>query len=245
VRKLACIVKGHNGAGFFSLFNKVVQCLTLYRHVHVDWSEGSLYGNCWDELFYPTTPPTGEHDVVTFYPDNRITGIRAHQLYGLDEWRFRYNFFSRQISIKQPLYDRVHDYCESYLYNRDPIGVLVRATTHAGEQPSLQSQSLEDYEKAIQKLWQPNSTLHVMSQDSASIKWLHERFPGSSYPLSNRSLSRDTDRHLAGAQTAEDAKNVFVEMLILARCRALVHPVSNIATAALYYNPILEGVYLP
>jgi hypothetical protein len=244
--KPACIVKGHNGAGFFSLFNKVVQCLTIYQHVHVDWSEGSLYGNCWNDLFWPTTPPTGEHDVITFYPDNRITGIRAHQLYEWDDWRFRYNFASRKISIRQLIYDRVHNYCESYLYNRDSIGVLVRATTHAGEQPSRQSQSLDSYAEAIQKLWQPNSVLHIMSQDSASIEW----FRGCgwrvvSYPLSNRSATRDIDRHLFEQQTAEDAINVFTEMLILARCRALVHPVSNIATAALYYNPILQGVYLP
>lgn len=244
--KPACIVKGHDGAGFFSLFNKVVQCHTIYQHVHVDWSEGSLYGNCWNELFWPTTPPTGEHDVITFYPDNRITGIHAHQLYKFDDWRFRYNFFSRQISIQQLIYDRVHEYCVNHLYNRDPIGVLIRANTHAGEQTSFQSQSLESYEKEINKILKTESTIHVMAQDQSSIEWFRARFPVVSfYVLPKRMPTRDTDRHLTEPQTAEDARNVFIEMLILARCRALIHPVSNIATAALYYNPVMESIYLP
>lgn len=84
----SCIVRAH-GAGLFSNVNKVLTCLRIYDHVHVDWSKagpndpafkygGSFYGDCWDTLFSFNDPPPKEpYDTIHQYPFYEITDACA------------------------------------------------------------------------------------------------------------------------------------------------------------------------
>lgn len=59
-----------------------------------------------------------------------------------------------------------------------------------------------------------------------------------------RSLKATEEFHINYRQTREDVEHCFTDVLCLAGCQRLVHPVSNLATAALYINPSLESHFI-
>ncbi len=125
------------------------------------------------------------------------------------------------------------------------MGVLIRSDALGGEQLYGKSQTLEMYEEAMQR--SKAGAFFVVSSDEESLIWLQERFGSAIYFSSaiKRSKTRDSpEQHITTPQTKADAIDVMREVLALARCKALIHPISNMSTAALIINPKIESVYL-
>ncbi len=243
----ACVVTSHN-AGLFSLINKVMVCAGIYDHVHVDFTKGPcLYGepgqNVWDCLFHPTEHPSGAFDEIADYPDWSITAANAGKTYESgEEWRFRYHKLWNRFRVRETLLSEVELVTSSW--TQDTIGILVRCNGHSREQLSDRSQPLDEYARAFERIRREGSIMHVMAGDWMTLKWFQARFPVSFSCGIRRTETRDEDQLLHGQQTVEDARKCMVEVMTLARCRALIHPVSNMATSALYQNPFMESVYL-
>lgn len=241
----SCQVQCHN-AGLFSLINKVVLCHTLYDYVHVDMSkgEGFIYGkeNWWPQLFFPTTPPQGEFDVIDVYPLTWMTGREAGHMYESGQaWRDKLHAAWLKIYVNEEISMKAIRFVDRTPH--DIVSILVRANCHRGEQLTDRNQALEEYAAAYRMVQKSNSILHVMAGDEETIQWFKDRFEISYVQTTKRTATRDTD-HIAMPQTVEDAKQVLLEVLILAMSRVLIHPVSNMATAALSINLGLQSVYL-
>jgi len=236
-----CLVVPHH-AGLFSNINKVVTCLRAYDRVGIDWSYGSLYGDCWNDLFEPMPRPEGPVELVSEFPFYDITAACAGILYqnACWHWRSRYNLCWRKLRVRKEL-------LESVPFGRegDFVAVQIRSNAIAGEQLSGRMQTLDEYAFALSKVLREGSAVFVMSSDEESLQWMRDRFPCFYRPDVRRGARRDLpEPHLSVPQTAEDAKNCLLEVLMVAQCRAFIHPVSNMATAALYINPQLESIYL-
>lgn len=242
------IVACHD-AGLFSLINKVMVCLDRYERVHVDFSRGlrCLYApegvNLWEHLFLPTEPCDGEE--IIEYPDDSMTSIQASSLYAQVPWKWKYNAHWQRVTVRPEILAEAEAFIAQNWPGKDVISMLVRANTHAYEQIENRSQTLEEYWAAFEKIAQPETTLHVMACDEETIHWFKEKLPRvTAYPFTRRAANRDLDCHLQDQQTISDARMALVEVLILSRARYLIHPTSNMATAALYMNPHLQSVYL-
>lgn len=245
----ACKVTAH-GAGLFSNINKILVCLRLYEQVYVDWSKagpndpafkygGSFYGDCWHDLFYDaTSPPSEPYDTVHQYPFYDITGACAGIMYQNPEWNWRETYhkaWARLTCVVEPI-----------PVGPNTIGVMIRSDALGGEQLYGKSQPLEQYADAIAKVHKAGTSLFVVSSDNESISWLLQRYPGLYFSSGiKRSAHRsDPEQHLHVPQTKMDAIDVMREVLTLARCDSLIHPISNMATAALIINPQLKSIYL-
>lgn len=242
----AAIIHPHR-AGLFSLINNVITCALIYDRVYVDWSQGCLYeaprnynedraGNTWEYLFRRSEPINlAECDVdeIRAYPDQWLTYKHAAKLYDdpQGEWRAKCHDAWQKLGCLHPLREF------------DGISVLIRAHGHAGEQVTDRSQSLDEYAAAIERAIKPGDLVYVMG-DMESIQWLAKRFPVIYAHESNRSAHRGIDRHLTERQTHVDAIQCLREVLTMAGARTMIHPVSNMSTAALYINPKLESVFL-
>jgi len=255
----ACTIKAHQG-GLFSLVNNVLTCMERYEHVHVDWSN-SLYGaeDLYPKLFGRTNPESFyrpcpgypmvpiPRDTILDYPDKWLTYTNPHKLYtGYQSWRNRMHPYWWRMGVLP----HFTEFAESFArvnFGAFNIGVLIRANTHAGEQINGISQTLHDYMGWMDALEKrhPHAKFYVMCQDEDSIDRLHQCYGNIiTHPGVKRSATRDIDRHLHEPQTHEDAFVCLEEMLILSKCDVLIHPISNIATAALIANPALRSVYL-
>lgn len=223
--------------------------MDLYDHVHVDWSEGCIYGkpedgNVWNHLFEPTAPPEGEFETVIEYPDQWLTYIYPAKLYKAknQDWRHQCNELWNRCQVLQE--HRVSA-LKFWANNGWPeLAVLVRADTHAGEQIGGVNQTLERYAEAIREHLKPGQKVFAMTGDTESLAWLQSRFPVVYYPETIRSDSRAIDRHLSEPQTVQDAKNCLIEVLIMSMAETVIHPISNMATASLFINPSQKSVYL-
>lgn len=247
----SCIVKPHK-AGLFSLINKAITCAEIYDHVHVDWTGDTLYsrpqdGNLWDHLFEPTTPPEGEATIITDYPHPLYTFKHVADLYeGGHQWRQRLNACWSRFKVRDDVLAMAAKVIDQF-QGKNVVSVLVRANCHGREQVDEKNQALEDYKSAIE--WGPSryakhTVVHTVCGDMESLRWFQERFTVIYDEETVRSESRDVDRHQAVEQFVEDAKRALAEVIAMSRADFLVHPVSNMATAALYMNPDLRSVYL-
>jgi hypothetical protein len=238
-----CVVRAHH-AGLFSNLNKVVTCMRMYDWVAVDWSTGSLYGDCWNELFEPRPVSDSPCVVVDEYPFYDLTAACAGVLYQNIGWGWRDRFHAcwSRLALKPEAPARA-----ALLRGEHPdvVAVMIRSNAIQGEQLFDRMQTLDEYAAALDRLLRPGSKVLVMSSDDESLRWMCSRFDCLFDPSVHRGHRRDQpEPHLEFAQNADDAKRCLAEVLAVSQCRALVHPVSNMATAALYINPELQSVYL-
>lgn len=247
----ACIVKPHNG-GLFSLINNVVTCLSLYDYVHVDWSEGCLYGNAWSALFVPNAHPSelshvDSIDVVSNYPHQILTYKNAGLLYLADDllqWRRSCHRHWSKLQIQPGLLKPMRYLWDDFMLQRY-MAVLVRGNGHAGEQLSNRSQTFDEYATAIERNLLGNK-IYLAAADFETVDWFQARFECTINPNVCRSNSRDIQPHLNIPQTIEDAIQCFIDVFIMSMATGgLIHPVSNMATAALYMRPSLRSIFLP
>lgn len=254
-RQKCCIVLSHN-AGLFSLINKVVTCMDIgYENVAVDFTRGDPHKyvtpggkNLWDLLFEPMDSKGQKEDEWVEYPDMWLTGGNATKLYTGDQaWRTRLNGWWNRLRVRPEIIDRIEYSMASLgLLGGKFVSILVRSDFHAREQATAQSQSLDSYAVAAQSALQSGDDFYVSAGDDATIKWFQERFNHVKfYPLTRRLKTRELDLLVHSDNTLEDAVNVLIEVLIMSKGRTLIHPVSNMSTAALYMNPELKSVYLP
>ncbi len=248
----ACVVRAH-GAGLFSNINKVLVCLRIYEQVYVDWSKagendpafkygGSFYGDCWHDLFFDSTQfPAGPYDTICQYPFYDITDKCAGVLYGHPEWGWREQY--------NKAWNKLSCVVDPIPVGPNTIGVMLRSLNHGGEQFYGRPQTMEEYQEAINNelaLCDAETALFIVSSSMECIEWLQPRnanlYFSSGIKRSNR--RNDPDQHLTVPQGKKDAIDVMREILALTRCRSLIHPISNMATAALIINPNLKSVYL-
>jgi len=255
----SCLIKAHE-AGLGSLINNFVLWAHEYGHVAADWSN-SLYSddgnNLWNVLFLPLPSPTEPFDTRCVYPESAdrptawLTWRWAAMLYRGEnpehlDWRENcHEKWERYFIAVPPCTDFVQRFVDEFMPTEKKIvAAQVRWHGHSGEQIyPHKSQSLEQYAAAIEQ--EKPDLVYVASGDQHSLDWLAARFPVICHPTSRRSPTRDTDFHRTEKQTPADARHVLEEIMLMALCDGLVHPVSNLATVALYCNPTLKSVYLP
>lgn len=260
--KAACIIKPHN-AGLWSLINKVATCDEIYGASHVDWREGHIYhdhgqGNLWDILFENNPPPAEAAGIVTEYPHQKYTFDNVAALYNGDAdpafaWRQRLHEHYRRWSPQLAHAALVRQYIKREFRGRPYVAAIIRAEGHAGEQTTRKSQTLEQYREAIKaeqkrisKATGHYCELFLMAGDWQTLHWFeHSGLLPHYYQHTHRSPDRSRDYHLSEKQTAQDAVNCLVEVMIAAQAKTLVHPVSNMATGALYINPTTQSIYIP
>lgn len=242
----SCLIKSHT-AGLFSVVNNLITWMEIYPQVNVDWSE-CLYGpKTFESLFDPFPPLEEPFDTVIVHPDQPYTYKNAGHLYtsGTD-WRLRLNKHWQRLSVRKEITDLVTDFCDGWMIRpnlQNTVAILVRADGHAGEQLSDRSQSLESYAHEIERLMADQ--VYVAASDLETLTWFQARFPVICHPNTRRGLTRSHDFHREVQQYEQDAVICMQEVLIMSQCTTLVHPVSNMATAALYINPQLKSIFLP
>lgn len=249
--KHACIVYPHF-AGLWSMINKVVTCAERYANVHVAWQGGHLYdptgaqGNFWDYLFENNGPRLPDAEPVTDYPDMWLTYKNPAKLYVQEDqsWRHTCNAIWRGFGIRREFERDAALLMRSWPY----VSAMIRSGWHGGEQPSGKLQTWEQYGEAIDAALAEykGAGLYIAASDWESVLWARERYPGVViHPNVKRAATRADEYHLSNPSTFEDAGHCMAEVLALSQAVALIHPVSNMATAALYINPTVKSIYLP
>lgn len=236
------------GAGLFSHLNFVVTHIDELGHsgFHVDWTNGNPYvddegGNLFDALFAQNCERELDCPLIREWPHHRYTGSNAAALYvGPSKWRWRLYHCWSLLRVRDEILREVEAFCGSWSYTATALHVRNRQI--GTECPGGQAPTLEDYGRVLYGGAEP---VYLATDNEEAIEYfsklLGDRLRSRKIA---RSVDMDTEHHLSGSQTFQDAMECLKDALIMARCGSLIHSVSNIATAVLYMNPRIPHVFV-
>jgi hypothetical protein len=259
-------------AGFFSNFNCVMSYLASLdrfpnlQTIGVDWTIRRRYrshfsfgqpedGNIWIHFFEPLPFPP-HRSILTHrmnrFLDYQITGKNATGLYRSgDAWRKRYHTaYTRYIHVRPEIERRVSEIYDTRMKGHCCLGLHIRHSLHKREQPDKRMPTIQDFIASANHFvkTQPRSTVVFLATDTAEVvNQVTEavRAPVVIQPdVTRASADSKKQLHIGNPNPAlKLGQDVLVDGLLLARCDALIHVTSNVATAVGYMNPDIEMIY--
>jgi hypothetical protein len=254
-------------SGFFSNFNLVVN--NLYwrlgrdgiRAAIVDWRATAdtpefSYGseedeNLWPRFFEPLTFeyfPAARRE-TNFYASLNITAFFAYAAYKLGwRWRRVYNrLYRRYIRIRPSILERADRIYSSAMASRYCVGVHYRHPAHDCECLYPIPPPEVFIERARRMLPKTRPWAVFLATDLGPVVEAFRIAFGEALVVQpgvgRASSASEEEVHRQGAPGLELGEQVLIDCLLLARCDAMLHVTSNIATAAGYINPRLKMVY--
>jgi hypothetical protein len=256
------------GAGFFSNFNGVVNNLSHrlgrggVEAVSVEWhadpaKPGFCYGNpqdgnLWLYFFEPLPfpeAPAARH-VARGYADFAMTHRFAYAMYKLDRrWRGRYHaVYQRYIRVRPEILDRVTAIHQASMAGRYCVGVHYRHPAHDKEcmDPIPAPETFIARLRAM--LPTGGEWVVVLATDFEIVVPAFRDAFGDRLVLQpgvwrGDGISRSDPHEEVDTPALVLGEQVLVDCLLLAKCDALLHVTSNLATAAGYINPTMKMIY--
>ena len=249
----------HEG-GFFSNFNKVTTFLknTSDNVVKITWNlQGQPYGafaySCGEvfgKLFedYNSNVVPDETIVLQTYTDTSYTGREVHEKYTQKDWRHKFNNTLKYFKPAPSLQEHINKIKYKYIFSSEKvnlIGVLKRNERLKCEQHNNTLPTLEDYFREIDKIKTDNTYLYLSVDNNYDVEQFIKRYKKCIYnpKVRRTNVSTDEEPHFTPG-SAEDALHNYLEVYTLSLCKSFIHPLSNMSTAALYFNPELTSIYI-
>ncbi len=212
-------------------------------------------GNLWERLFFPLpfVPRWYYQKIRTNrYRDYALTGEEAYHLYrGDPAWRQTYHrAYQRFIRPRPPIEARAAEIDSKVPRQKYRVGAHVRHEGHSYELPGGESPALGQYFRAIESLCDESGDDYVVflaTDVEAVVEAFSERFGARlvvQAGVTRQPTHDDPELHVDHPHPdIKLAEDVLIDALLLARCDALVHVTSNVATAVGYMNPGIRMVY--
>lgn len=251
-------------AGLFANFNNLMNNLKVAAEhpeivsVRVDWFVppdleffyAPVGTNAWEQFFELLDFPgvAGPVERAPKFPDPSITHIYAYRLYKFDRtWRRRYNdLYRRHIRPLPFIVQRVDEIVAQSFEGHRVIGAHVRNPGHSIENIFDIPPTRDFIARARQVMGDDPEARLFLATDTAAVAAEFRDAFGSQLimqPEVERSTSGGQVHQERGVGAVEFGTQVIVDTLLLARCDALLHVTSNVATAAGYINPDMPMIY--
>jgi hypothetical protein len=242
------VVAHKRDAGLFSHINFLITVMEAQERsdIHVDWREGLLYcqdrqGNLFESLFAQLESDDLGAVRINQWPHYKYTSKGAAALYrGSADWRARLNQWWRRLRVLPDLLHEVEVVCGDWCSNATALHI--RNRNIGVECPDGIAPNLTDYAEVALAFDGP---VYLATDNAEAVEYFRRRLGGR---LVTRDIPRakdmSTEYHLEVPQSFEDARNCLIDALVMARCRHLIHSVSNIATSVLYMNPGMSHTFV-
>ena len=252
------IVKQHEG-GFFSNFNKIITFLNdcTDRVVKITWQlKGQTYGafayNC-DEVYgnlfkeYNTGERIDKIVNLEKYTHEKYTGRNVHTQYTSPDltWRQRLYSILNYIQPTPTLTEAIAKIDNNPLFKSKVIGILKRNELLKCEQVNNKMPTIQDYYNEIDKIIDDNTHLFLSVDNISDLNAFITRYKKCIYNTKMRRTiyNTDTEPHFQPG-SIDDALHTYIDVYTLSKCSHFIHPLSNMSTAALYFNPNLISIYI-
>lgn len=266
--KPATLVVRNRDAGFFSNVNAVVDGLVhrLGREgveaVRVEWRapEHAFQfpygtesdGNLWDAFFEPLPFAVFPERIVETdtFANLAMTGRGAYATYKLKPgWRQRYHqAYSRYLKPKGRILDKVDQIHRDCMNGHYCVGVHWRHSDHDAEN-LFRIPSPDVFIDRVAKLLPRDRSWRILlaTDTQAAVSAFDAAFGDRLViqPDVGRAEDQSGPQFHHGHTNPSTAlgDDVLIDCLLLARCDALLHSTTNLATAVGYINPNLKMVY--
>ncbi len=248
-------VIGNTSAGFFACFccvlNHIVWCEQHNKTPVVYWGppgcqfyqpqgyNGSF--NAWEYYFEPLSDLSYcEQDEIhnTYWLENQMcfsgwaidsqTRKRAHEI------------ITKYIRVKSVIQKKIDDFYTKNMAGKKTIGIHLRGTDKYLEEPVV---PLSSFINKAHELADKNTQFFIASDDASLFAQAVSQLEG--HTIYYESLRVSTTQHMwqhGHPEKARLGEEVLIEAILLSRCDVVIHGFSNVAAAALYFNPTVENI---
>lgn len=257
------IFKPHNaGGGFFSQFNQTIQGLSYYYDVinQVEWNMHDTNAFCYNsgDIFRPLFEEYNNNNFSQetktfemFIDQNYTAHLVAEKYICAEQKQWRNNFnkaykkFIKHTNLTDSTFNDIYENQFNIYKDIPKIGILIRNNMLSSEQPRLTSPTREQYVNAINSLNLKEFVLVCAVDNNEDLNYFNSKYSTIYNKNTTRSLTRyHNEPHRVDGLNIKDAINHYLEGYALSKCDYLIHPVSNVATAALYMNPNIKNLFL-
>lgn len=264
------LILKYHGAGFWSIFNKLMNYLQHYEPIYkITWDVVSPFhtygfGEVMGRVFEPYENPEYanceiEDILCDGYINEILTGKQAANLYTQesraehnipDTWRSDlHSLWSQYIHIKGPILERFQQFREfiESMEKQTIITLLVRHPALGYEQPNGKMPEFEQYDEVISKISPTleNTLIICMTDLQEAYEYLSEKYGDVIFfPQTDRASWKTGEAFTSKQGDESSAMNALLIAMNLSIGHHLVHHTSNIATAALYMNPTMESHFV-
>lgn len=241
----------HGGffAAFFVVLNHLDWCQNNNKIPVVYWDERSRYHN--------PNGFDGQTNVWEYYfkPVSQLSYKKGDELH--NEYSFGWRCFNhlatnqnmrnnahilieKYIKIKPSIKKKINSLFKKYIAHKPTIAIHLRGTDKHLEIPPV---SPEEIIKVALMHVQPDTHFFIACDDQQLLQKMRELL--HPYQVTYYNCYRSNDGipiHYKCPNPAQSGLDVLIEVLLMARCDILVHNISNVSTAVLYFNPDMEHV---
>jgi hypothetical protein len=264
------LILKYHGAGFWSIFNKLMNYLQHYSPIYkITWDVYSQFhtygfGEVMGRVFEPYENPEYasyeiEEVICDGYINETLTGKQAANLYteaartenGLSHtWRQELNkLWAEYIYIQEPIVERFLQFKEfiESMEKQTVICLLVRHPALQGEQPNGKMPEFEQYDEVISQISPTleNTLIICMTDLQEAYDYFSDKYEDAIFfPRTDRASWKSGEAFTSKQGDESSAMNALFVALNLSIGHHLVHHTSNIATAALYMNPEMKSHFV-
>lgn len=246
-------VIGVHPAGFFSAFTGVLNQLSWCQKNNkipvVYWDIYSFYYNpnglngsynAWEYYFEPVSSLKYELGDIIHY--GYSIGPSDFYYASTDQSKrdHAYRLISKYIKINKPVQQKIDQFYQENMINKNTIGIHLRGTDKYKEESLISAQQM--IETAL--LYADADTQFLIATDEQqlldtliSLLKDHKVIYYDCYRSTNGQPLHSRKPYLP--QIGED---VLVEVQLLSKCNIFIHTLSNVSAGVLYFNPHLKHV---
>ncbi len=264
------LILRYHGAGFWSIFNKLMNYLQHYDPIYkITWDVVYPFdcygvGEVMGRIFEPYEDPAYasyeiEEVICDSYMNEILTGKQAANLYTEqsreennipETWRNDLNaLWTQHIRIKGPVLERFTQFKEfvESMEKQTIICMLIRHPALSYEQPNGKMPDFEQYDEVISKISPSldNTLIICMTDLQEAYDYFSEKYGDTIlFPPTDRSSKKSDEAHFIKNGDESSAMNALFVALNLSIGQHFIHHTSNISTAVLYINPTIQSHFV-
>lgn len=249
---------GARNFGFFSNFFAVLinlhWCLKNKKTPVIYWDAQFPYyqpqgyngsTNAWEYYFLPVSHQSIHHgDAInrSYCAPNNLYIIWWDYDKMLKYREAFHALIKTYIHVKEPILKKVELFYDHHMKGKKTIGIHIRGTDKHTESPPVDISKFIKQAKTYPKEYQ----FYVATDEHALLNTIKKEL--KDYTIIHYDAYRSDDKEPIHYKNiphkAVLGEEILIETLLLSRCDLFIHAHSNVALAALYFNPKLENVLL-
>lgn len=259
---------GGKGAGFCFSFVSALVHLGVCKEKNlipvIYWSSLSPYyvdkgnknDNVWEYYFEPVSNLSFQQgDIVHWkprFPGGPFIGFDIQDYsrnFNNDFRKYMNSVIQKYVKVKKHIVNKIEFFFEKYMRGKKILGVHVRRTNKITESPLF---DINVFLKKASSYVNKGYYIFIASDEHAVVEKFTKQFPGrvifyNSHRSFDSSPNYHPDYHGRDRKDPLNAilgEEILIETILLSKCDLFLHSYTNVATAVLFFNPILKNIYL-
>lgn len=252
--------------GFFGCFlavlNNLEWCSRNNVQPHVYWDENSLYyqpegyngvqHNAWEYYFEQVSQGTFQDNELQWMGFRNVEGKGISLLkdqgakYSTQEYREKiHKIIEKHIIVKPQITAKVDAFYKQFMEGKKTIGIHLRGTDKPTEGKQVPAATILETANALATKY-PGCQFFVATDEVALLEEAKRSLHGKVIAYDSYRSPDGKPIHFYAPEysKAKLGEEVLIEALLLTRCTAFVHTVSNVSMSVLFFNPDLQSILI-